>query len=287
MSFGKILTAMVTPFDEEGSVDLKKTENLIEHLLQNGSDGLVVAGTTGESPTLSVEEKGTLFKRVVEIVNGRVPVIAGSGSNDTKSAIALTKVAEEAGVDASMLVVPYYNKPNQRGLYEHFKQIAHSTSLPIMLYNVPSRTVVSMSVDTVVKLSEIDNIVAVKDATGDLDGMAEIMERTKPDFLVYSGDDNLTLPVVAIGGEGVVSVASHIIGNEMQEMLRLFEHGKIKEAAKIHRKLVPIVHGVFIAPSPTAVKASLKMRGIDVGGVRAPLVPLTMEESNELSALLR
>jgi 4-hydroxy-tetrahydrodipicolinate synthase len=278
---------MVTPFDEKGAVDYKKTENLVEYLIANGSDGIVVAGTTGESPTLKVDEQVELFKRVVEIVNGRVKVLAGTGSNDTASAITTTKLAEPTGVDGVMLVTPYYNKPNQQGMYEHFKAIAAVTNLPVMLYNVPGRTVVSMSPDTVVKLSEIDNIVAVKDATGDLDSMAEIIERTSDDFLLYSGDDSMTLPTVAIGGDGVVSVASHIIGNEMQEMVKLFEAGQVKEAAKLHRKLVPIMNGLFMAPSPSGVKEALKMKGIDVGPVRLPLVPLTEEEKQKLAQLIK
>jgi 4-hydroxy-tetrahydrodipicolinate synthase len=280
------LTAMVTPFDEKGAVDYKKTENLVEYLIANGSDGIVVAGTTGESPTLKVDEQVELFKRVVEIANGRVKVFAGTGSNDTNSAITTTKLAEPTGVDGIMLVTPYYNKPNQRGMYEHFKAIAAVTNLPVMLYNVPGRTVVSLSPDTVVKLSEIDNIVAVKDATGDLDSMAEIIERTSDDFLLYSGDDTMTLPTLAIGGDGIVSVAAHIIGNEMQEMIKLFEAGQTKEAAKLHRKLVPIMNGLFIAPSPSGVKEALNMKGIDVGPVRLPLIPLTEEERRKLAQLI-
>ena len=196
MNFGQILTAMVTPFDQNGEIDFNATKNLINYLIANGTDGLVVAGTTGESPTLTTEEKVELFKFVVEIVDGRVPVIAGTGSNSTRASISLTKLAEKTGVDGIMLVVPYYNKPSQEGLYQHFKAIAESTSLPIILYNIPGRSVVNMSVDTIVRLSKIPNIVSIKEASGNLDAMAEIIRQTPDDFSLYSGDDGLTITSV-------------------------------------------------------------------------------------------
>ncbi|AEV18783.1 4-hydroxy-tetrahydrodipicolinate synthase [Geobacillus sp. G4] len=286
VQFGNIITAMVTPFDRKGNLDLAKTTELVNYLLDNGTDALVVAGTTGESPTLTTEEKIALFRHVVSVVNGRAPVIAGTGTNDTRASIELTKKAEEAGVDAVMLVAPYYNKPNQEGLYQHFKAIAESTSLPVMLYNVPGRTSVSLAPETVIRLSEVPNIVAVKEAGGNLDAMAEIIERTPDDFLLYSGDDSLTLPVLAIGGNGVVSVASHIIGNEMQEMIRSFLAGDHQKAAALHRKWLPLMKGLFAAPSPVPVKTALQLRGLDVGSVRLPLVPLTEQERKELSRLL-
>ncbi|EPR26959.1 Dihydrodipicolinate synthase [Geobacillus sp. WSUCF1] len=286
VQFGNIITAMVTPFDRKGNLDLAKTTELVNYLLDNGTDALVVAGTTGESPTLTTEEKIALFRHVVSVVNGRAPVIAGTGTNDTRASIELTKKAEEAGVDAVMLVAPYYNKPNQEGLYQHFKAIAESTSLPVMLYNVPGRTSVSLAPETVIRLSEVPNIVAVKEAGGNLDAMAEIIERTPDDFLLYSGDDSLTLPVLAIGGNGVVSVASHIIGNEMQEMIRSFLAGDHQKAAALHRKWLPLMKGLFAAPSPVPVKTALQLRGLDVGSVRLPLVPLAEQERKELSRLL-
>ncbi|MBY6266994.1 4-hydroxy-tetrahydrodipicolinate synthase [Parageobacillus thermoglucosidasius] len=286
VQFGKIVTAMVTPFDRKGNVDFAKTTKLIDYLLENGTDSLVVAGTTGESPTLTAEEKIALFRHVVSVVNGRVPVIAGTGSNNTRASIELTKKAEEIGVDAVMLVAPYYNKPNQEGLYQHFKAIAESTSLPVMLYNIPGRSVVNIAVDTIVRLSEIPNIVAVKDASGNLDAMTEIIARTRDDFLLYSGDDSITLPVLSIGGAGVVSVASHIIGNEMQQMIAAFEAGEIAKAAKLHQKLLPIMKGLFAAPSPVPVKTALQLKGLDVGSVRLPLVPLTEQERIKLMNLL-
>lgn len=278
INLGKVITAMVTPFNKEGDIDFDKTTELVEHLITNGSDAIVVAGTTGESPTLTLNEKLELFKHAVKVVNKRIPVIAGTGSNNTKDSVALTKLAEEIGVDAVMVVVPYYNKPNQAGIYEHFKVIAESTQLPIMLYNVPGRTVASINVNTVVKLSKIENVIAIKDASGDIVGMTEIITQTADNFAVYSGDDGITLPVLAIGGAGVISVASHVLGNEMQEMISLYEKGDMKKAQMINGELVPKMSALFMAPSPSPVKEVLRARGVDVGSVRLPLVPLSDED---------
>lgn len=285
MNFGQVITAMVTPFDGNGEIDFPAVKNLVNYLLENGTDALIVSGTTGESPTLSTEEKLELFKFVVETVASRVPVIAGTGSNNTRESISLTKQAEEIGVDGLLLVTPYYNKPSQEGLYQHFKAIAESTTLPIMLYNVPSRTAVNLTADTVVRLAQIPNIVAIKDAGGNLDAMSDIISRVPDTFTLYSGDDALTLPVLAIGGAGVVSVASHMIGNEMQEMITLFKTGRVVEAGALHRKLLPLMKGLFTAPNPTPVKAALNLKGIPVGGVRLPLVPLSAEEEIALKQL--
>lgn len=282
MNFGQVLTAMVTPFDHSGEVDFDATRTLVNYLIVNGSDGLVITGTTGESPTLTTDEKVEFFKFVVKVVDGRVPVIAGTGSNNTKASISLTRLAEEAGVDGIMLVTPYYNKPSQEGLFQHFKAIAQTTALPVMLYNIPGRSVVNMSVETIVRLSKIDNIVSIKEASGDLDAMAQIISQTPSDFTVYSGDDGLTLPVLAIGGSGIVSVSSHIIGNEMQEMIKSFKNGDVQHAASTHRSLLPIMKALFNAPNPSPVKAALNMRGINVGDVRLPLVPLSDEEKKAL-----
>lgn len=286
MNFGQIVTAMVTPFDENGEIDFQATRNLIDHLIANGTDSLVVSGTTGESPTLSVEEKVQLFRFTVEVVNGRVPVIAGTGSNNTRESIELTMLAEDVGVDAIMLVAPYYNNPCQEGMYQHFKTIAMATSLPIMLYNVPGRTVVNMSVETVIRLSEIQNIVAIKEASGDLSAMSEIIERTPEGFSLYSGDDALTIPVLSIGGTGVVSVSSHVLGNEMQSMIRNFKIGNTVEAAKAHRRLLPMMKALFAAPNPSPVKAALNLKGIPVGGVRLPMIPLNEEQQRALQQAL-
>ncbi|RXI96680.1 4-hydroxy-tetrahydrodipicolinate synthase [Anaerobacillus alkaliphilus] len=287
MNFGQLLTAMVTPFDQEGKIDFEATQSLLNHLIANGTDGIVVAGTTGESPTLTTSEKADLFKFVVEVVAGRVSVIAGTGTNSTASSIELTQIASQAGVDGIMLVAPYYNKPSQEGLYQHFKTIAETTKLPVMLYNIPGRSVVNMQLDTIVRLSQIENIVCIKEASGDLDAMANIIENTPEDFLLYSGDDSLTLPVLAIGGHGVVSVASHVIGNEMQDMMNAFHNGDTKTAATLHRQLLPIMKSLFIAPNPTPVKAALGMIGQNVGSVRLPLVPLTEVENMTVSAALK
>lgn len=287
MFFGHVVTAMVTPFNEHGEVDNKKTEALVEHLIANGSDAIVVAGTTGESPTLTTDEKLSLFKLVVKVANGRIPIIAGTGSNNTAASIELTKQAEKIGVDGIMLVAPYYNKPSQEGLYEHFRTIAASTSLPVMIYNIPGRSSVNISVETTIRLSKIDNIVATKEASGDIEAMSRIIAETDDSFLLYSGDDGLTLPVLAIGGVGVVSVAGHIIGNEMQDMIQSFKNGDLKRAATLHGQLLPVIKSLFRQPSPTPVKAALEMQGVAAGSVRLPLVPLTNEETEQLKASIQ
>ncbi|WP_062046908.1 4-hydroxy-tetrahydrodipicolinate synthase [Bacillus sp. JCM 19034] len=286
MNFGRVITAMVTPFDQEGLIDIEATKELVRHLLANGSDALVVGGTTGESPTLSKDEKHLLYKTVVEEVNGQVPIIAGTGSNNTRESIELTKAAEQLGVEAIMLVVPYYNKPSQEGMYAHFKAIAESTSLPVMLYNIPGRSAVNMSVETTLRLAQIPNIVATKEASADLEAMSEIIENAPEGFSLYSGDDSLTLPILSIGGTGVVSVASHIVGNEMQQMVRNFQAGQVTAAAMQHRQLLPVMKKLFMAPNPTPVKAALEMKGFKVGQVRLPLVPLTNEQQQELQSVI-
>ena len=285
VQFGRVSTAMVTPFDHKGHIDFAKTPQLVNHLIDNGTDSLVVAGTTGESPTLSKEEKIALFRHVVKVVDKRVPVIAGTGSNNTYATIELTKKAEEIGVDAIMIVAPYYNKPNQEGLYQHFKAAAEATSLPVMVYNIPGRSAVNILPETVIRLAEIPNIVAVKEASGDLNAMTKIIANTPDDFLLYSGDDGLTLPVLAIGGTGIVSVASHVIGNEMQAMVDAFFSGRNADAAKLHQRLLPIMQGLFAAPSPAPVKTALQLKGLDVGSVRLPMIPLTEQERTAVAKL--
>ncbi|RCW63737.1 4-hydroxy-tetrahydrodipicolinate synthase [Saliterribacillus persicus] len=283
MNFGRIITAMVTPFDVNDQIDYGKTERLIHHLINSGTEALVVAGTTGESPTLTKEEKLSLFKFVVKTVNKRIPVIAGTGSNNTQASIELTKQAETIGVDGIMLVTPYYNKPSQEGLYQHFKTIAKSTTLPVMLYNIPGRTAVNMLPETIISLSEIENIVSVKEASGDLDAMTKIIRETPKEFTLYSGDDTLTLPTLAIGGTGIVSVSSHIFGKDMQQMVYAHLSGRPEQAAEIHQYLVPFMKALFMAPNPSTVKEALALTGIDVGSVRLPLVPLNVQEKQQLS----
>ncbi|MFC4617397.1 4-hydroxy-tetrahydrodipicolinate synthase [Camelliibacillus cellulosilyticus] len=278
MAFGRLLTAMVTPFNENGEVDKEKTTILVNHLIDHGTEGLVVAGTTGESPTLTHDEKLALFAHVIEVSRGRVPIIAGTGSNNTAETVSLTKEAEALGADGVMIVAPYYSKPNQEGLYQHFKTVAEAVNVPVMVYNVPGRTAVNITPDTIVKLSRIDNIKCVKEASGNLDQMADIIEQTPDDFVLYSGDDGLTLPVLAIGGHGVVSVASHVIGDEMQQMIHAFNDRRLEAAASLHRRYLPLMRAIFSAPSPVPIKALLKWQGIDVGGVRLPMVPLSEAE---------
>ncbi|AIF43708.1 4-hydroxy-tetrahydrodipicolinate synthase [Virgibacillus sp. SK37] len=286
MNFGRVLTAMVTPFNTRGEVDYDQTTKLIEYLIEHGTDGLVIAGTTGESPTLTSAEKIGLFKHVVKVANKRIPVIAGTGSNNTASSISLTKEAEACGVDAIMLVTPYYNKPSQQGMIEHFSAIAKETDLPIMLYNIPGRSVVKMTADTIVQLSRVPGIVSIKDATGDMELAATVIEKTGDDFSFYSGEDSMTLPLLSLGAVGVVSVVSHVAGKEMQEMAAQLHNGSIENAASIHRKLLPTMKAMFMAPSPAPVKAALRLKGIDTGNVRLPLTELSKEDEERLQNYL-
>ena len=268
---GRLLTAMVTPFNEEGKVDYEQTKKLALALLNSGSDGLVVSGTTGESPTLSREEKLRLFTEVKSAVGERGAVIAGTGSYNTAESLELTKEAERIGVDACLLVVPYYNKPTQAGLYQHFKTIAQGTSLPCIIYNVPARTMVNLSADTVIKLSQIDNIIGVKEASGNMDQIAKIISGAKDSFLVWSGNDNDTFSIIALGGYGIISVASHLVGNQIKKMIDSFISGKVTEAANIHRRLLPLVNALFIVSNPIPLKYALNHVGFNVGKLRLPL----------------
>ena len=268
---GRLLTAMVTPFNEEGVVDYSQAEKLAAALLNSGSDGLVVVGTTGESPTLIREEELRLFAEVKSAIGGRGTIVAGTGSNSTAEAAETTREAEKIGVDACLLVVPYYNKPTQEGLYQHFKTIAESTSLACILYNVPSRTITSLSADTVIRLSQIDNIIGIKEASGNLGEISKIISNTRDDFLVWSGNDSDTLPIMVLGGYGVVSVASHLVGKQIKQMIESFTDGKIAEAAAIHRHLLPLVNAMFVVSNPIPVKYALNHVGFRVGKPRLPL----------------
>ncbi|MUV39905.1 4-hydroxy-tetrahydrodipicolinate synthase [Lentibacillus sp. JNUCC-1] len=281
-----VYTAMVTPFDDQGELHLGRTERLVEHLLDNGTEGLVIAGTTGESPTLSKKEKINLFEKVVQIVNGRVPVIAATGSNNTAETIALTKEAESLGVDGVMLVTPYYNKPCQEGLYEHFASTAARTSLPIMLYNIPGRSVVHMTAETIIKLSQIDNIVSLKEASNDLTQLSYVAAQTPEDFKIYCGEDSLTLPMAALGADGVVSVASHVVGLEIKDMINAYNDGKVKRAQAIHSRYLPLMEALFLQPSPAPVKTALNLLGLSAGPVRLPLKNLSQQETKDLRELL-
>jgi 4-hydroxy-tetrahydrodipicolinate synthase len=277
IDFGRVITAMVTPFDKEGNVHYAEAERLAAYLVANGSDGIVVCGTTGESPTLSWDEEYQLFQIVKSATAGKAKVIAGTGSNSTSEAIEATQKAARLGVDASLQVVPYYNKPPQIGLYHHFEAIAAACDLPMMLYNIPGRTGQQLEPETVAKLAKLDQIVAIKEASGNLDIVSQIRSLTPPDFAIYSGDDSLTLPILAVGGVGVVSVASHLVGNRIQSMIRAFEAGENQIATKLHLELLPLFKGLFFAPNPMPIKAALKLQGWEVGGLRLPMCELPDE----------
>jgi len=284
---GRLLTAMVTPFNEEGAVDYDQAKKLAIALLNSGSEGLVVVGTTGESPTLLGEEKLRLFSEVKSAVGQQGTVIAGTGSNSTAVAIETTREAEGIGVDACLLVVPYYNKPTQDGLYQHFKTIAQSTSLPCILYNVPSRTVTSLSADTIIKLSYIDNIIGIKEASGDLDQVSKVISNANEGFLVWSGNDSDTFPILAIGGYGVISVASHLVGSQIKGMIDSCISGKVAEAASIHRRLLPLVNALFIVSNPIPIKYALNYVGFNAGKSRLPLTELDEKSATFIRDTLR
>lgn len=269
---GRLITAMATPFNEKGEVDYKQARKLALALLDSGSDGVVVVGTTGESPTLVRSEEVRLFHEVKGAVGSRGSVIAGTGSNSTAEAVEATKQAEEAGVDACLLVVPYYNKPTQEGLYQHFKTIAESTGLPCILYNVPGRTVAGLTAETTVKLSHIKNIAGIKEASGNLEAVSRIIGNARKDFLVWSGNDADTLPIMAVGGYGVISVASHLVGKQIKDMIEHYLAGEVKEAAELHRHLTPIFNDLFIVANPIPLKFALNHIGYNVGKPRLPLV---------------
>ncbi|WP_322348587.1 4-hydroxy-tetrahydrodipicolinate synthase [Tumebacillus algifaecis] len=286
VDFGRLLTAMVTPFDDNLDVDYGRLDALIEHLIGSGTTTLVVSGTTGESPTLTHDEKIALFKHVVEKAAGRVKVVAGTSSNDTRASVELSQEAEAAGVDGLLLVVPYYNKPSQEGMYQHFKAIADGVKIPCILYNIPGRTGVNMTSETTLRLAEIDNIVATKESSGDFNQISEIVAASPAGFKVYSGDDYLTLPMLAVGAYGIVSVASHVVGDEMSQMIGAFVEGRVEEAAVLHAKLLPVFQGLFLATNPTLVKAMLNQNGVEVGGVRLPLVEAAPELIEEVGKRL-
>lgn len=284
--FGRVMTAMITPFTETGEVAYDKTAELARHLVKTGSDSILVSGTTGESPVLTRDEKERLFLAVKEAVAGQATVVAGTGSYNTAESIVTTKMAEQTGVDGILLVTPYYNKPSQEGLYQHFKAIAGATSLPVILYNVPGRTSVNLLPATVSRLSEIGNIVAVKEASGSLDQVAEIRRSTPDEFLIYSGDDSLTLPILALGGHGVISVASNVAGLLIREMITSFFSGRVDRAKELHLKLFPLFKVLFMTTNPVPVKAAVNMIGIESGIPRLPLVSATAQEAEAVRRVL-
>ena len=286
--FGRVLTAMVTPFSADGTVNYDVAERLAVHLAENGTDTIVVCGTTGESPTLSWDEEFELFRVVQKAVSGKAKVMAGTGSNSTSEAILATQKAHTLGLDGSLQVVPYYNKPPQEGLYLHFKAIAAAVpDMPIMLYNVPGRTGQSLAPETVVRLAEVANIVAIKEASGSLDQASDIRRSTPPEFGIYSGDDSLTLPILAIGGCGVVSVASHLTGNLLQKMIQHFESGQATQASQIHAQLLPLFKALFLTANPIPLKAALRSMGWEVGGCRLPLCDVPNDVVIELQRVMK
>jgi 4-hydroxy-tetrahydrodipicolinate synthase len=283
--FGPLITAMATPFSPDGAVDFPRAAELARRLVDNGSTGLVVTGTTGESPTLTPEEKLELYRCVKQAVN--VPVIANSGDNETAFSVEFSRQAQEAGVDALLLVVPYYNRPNQEGLYRHFKAVAEAVELPCVLYNVPTRTARNLEPSTVKRLSEVKNIIGVKEASGDLAQVGKIRNLC-PDLYLWSGNDGDVLPFVAIGGHGVISVMSHVAGKAMRRMMDAHWKGDWQAARDEHLKLLPVAEALFPAtsPSPAPVKAALKLQGFDCGGLRLPLVEAGEAEIEALRATM-
>ncbi|MDK8180671.1 4-hydroxy-tetrahydrodipicolinate synthase [Paenibacillus sp. UMB4589-SE434] len=292
MEFGRLITAMVTPFHEDLTINWQQAEQLIDYLIDvQRNDSLVICGTTGESPTLSDEEKAAMFRFAVEKARGRARIIAGTGSNNTAHSIHLTRIAEMSGVDGVLLVVPYYNKPNQEGMYQHFKAIAESTRLPVMLYNVPGRTGASISVDTTLRLArDVSNIVATKECVS-IEQMSLIAAGAPASFRVYSGDDAATLPCLSVGGYGIVSVAAHLVGAQMKQMIESYVAGHVQEAVDLNHQLHPVFKGLFEAPhpvpNPVAVKYALQLIGYEVGSVRLPLVPASIDEQAFIRQLVQ
>lgn len=287
--FGRPLTAMVTPFNADGSVNYEKAADLAEWLINNGSDGLVVAGSTGEAATMSAEEKLELFRVVVNRINKRVPVIAGTGSNNTADSVKMTKMAEAMGVDGALIVGPYYNKPTQEGFYQHFAAVAQSTGLPIIVYNVPGRTASNISPAIVARLAaDFENIVAIKEAAGNVAQVAELYSVLPEEFTIYSGDDGLILPFMSVGATGLISVLSNIGGGILQDVMQAYEDGRVREAAKLNARMVPLANAMFIETNPIPVKAAVTLvTGIDAGQPRLPLTPMEPANKSKMVAVLQ
>ena len=287
--FGRLLTAMVTPFNADGSVNYEKAADLAEWLINNGSDGLVVAGSTGEAATMSAEEKLELFRVVVNRINKRVPVIAGTGSNNTTDSVKMTKMAEAMGVDGALIVGPYYNKPTQEGFYQHFAAVAQSTGLPIIVYNVQGRTASNISPAIVARLAaDFENIVAIKEAAGNVAQVAELYSVLPEEFTIYSGDDGLILPFMSVGATGLISVLSNIGGGILQDVMQAYEDGRVREAAKLNARMVPLANAMFIETNPIPVKAAVTLvTGIDAGQPRLPLTPMEPANKAKMVAVLQ
>lgn len=286
MDLGEVITAMVTPFDKDFKIDWESTDKLMDYLVENGSDSLLLAGTTGESPTLTDDEKIALFEFGKKKFENKIKIIAGTGSYDTYHTIELSKKAIQSGADALLMVTPYYNKPTQSGLIKHYESISEAVDIPIIIYNVPSRTCCNISSKTCIELSKIKNIVAVKEASGDLKQVAEIIRDAQPGFKVYSGNDGDTFSIVALGGIGVVSVASHIIGKEIKEMIKSIKKSNINQAAYLHKKYLDIFYGIFITTSPIPIKRALNLKGMNVGPLRPPLYEMEIKEKESFDKIL-
>lgn len=285
---GEIITAMVTPFKENREIDYNAVEKLAQYLVNNGSDAILVAGTTGESPTLTHEEELELLLCVKSAIGNSAKIIMGAGSNSTRTAVHMSKKFQDSGADALLHVVPYYNKPSQRGLFEHFGFIAKTVDLPIILYNIPGRTGINMAPETVASLAkEHKNIVALKQSYPDMDAVSDLKSMVPEDFMLYSGDDSLTLPMLSLGAYGVISVAAHVIGNEIKSMIHNFKSGQIHAASNMHLKLFPLFKKLFMAPNPVPVKEALTKMGMIKNYVRRPLIELTENEKCELYQVLK
>ncbi|MBI5232713.1 MAG: 4-hydroxy-tetrahydrodipicolinate synthase [Coriobacteriales bacterium] len=286
--FGRLITAMVTPFTPDGELDLARAQELANRLLEKGSDALVVCGTTGESPTVFYDQKMELFRAVVDAVGGHAPVIANAGDNCTADSIEFAEKVVDLGVDGIMAVVPYYNKPPQEGLYEHFRAVARAVDVPVVLYNIPGRCVINMTAETTLRLAhDCENIVAVKEASGDLTQIAQIIDGAPEGFEVLSGDDEMTLPLMGLGGTGVISVVSHVAGERFREMIEAQASGNHTHALRIHLELLPLVKALFMTANPIMVKKALELQGFPVGGVRLPLIPATDGQTAELERVMR
>ena len=284
--FGVLITAMATPFDKDGKLDIAEAQKLAEWLVEQGSQGLVVAGSTGEAATLSDDEKVALWAAVVEAVGDKVKVIAGTGTYDTAHSVHLSDKAQAVGVHGILLVTPYYNRPPQEGLYAHFKTIADSSDVPVIIYDIPVRTARKIEHDTIIRLAEVPNIVAIKDACGDAQGAARLVADAPEGFQVYSGNDGDTLPWLSVGAVGVIAVASHVVGPQMAEMISLFHSGDAEGARKIHLDLMQVFDAMSITTNPIPLKAALEMMGHKVGDPRLPLVPATADERAKIKQVL-
>lgn len=287
--FGRLLTAMVTPFNTDGSVNYEKAADLAEWLINNGSDGLVVAGSTGEAATMSTEEKLELFRVVVNRINKRVPVVAGTGCNNTAESVKMTKMAEAMGVDGALVVGPYYNKPTQEGFYQHFAAVAQNTALPVIVYNVPGRTASNIAPATVARLAaDFENIVAIKEAAGNVMQVAELYSALPESFTIYSGDDVLILPFMSVGATGLISVLSNIGGGLLQDIMQAYEEGRVKEAASLNARMMPLANSMFIETNPIPVKAAVTMvSGIAAGETRLPLTPMEPANKEKMIVILK